>query len=466
MALAMDCRMSVLPAFGGETIRPRWPLPIGATRSMTRGPIFLGSVSRRRRSEGYSGTSLRELDAVLELLGRLAVDRGDADQGVELLAGGLLAAVFAFARCTDGADDGVALAQVVLLDLGEGDVDVVRARQVTGGADERVVLQHVQDAGDGQQDIVLGDLDVVDVRSLGASAAAVVTVAEAVVTRGVVAAVLLAALVRSLRSRRLRRFRRLPPSASSLSRVLSRRVSRVPASRRGRHGCGCRGAGRLRWPASLRAVRCARSRCSRCSARCSRCSALSRCSVRCSAAGCSAWASPAFWPAAFGALGCGFAAAAVAGARLACAVAAFGAWQRQAGLGGGFGGEPRGLQPGGGGCLGGGRVTTPSLPARRLRPRRARVLSWAGASSAAARWRRAQLPGPLRWETVPLSLAFSAARAGALLDRGACAVGGNGGDQITLAHAGTAGDTQLAGEGLELGELEAGKAAALGGCCR
>jgi hypothetical protein len=45
-------------------------------------------------------------------------------------------------------------------------------------------------------------------------------------------------------------------------------------------------------------------------------------------------------------------------------------------------------------------------------------------------------------------------------------MGGNGGYQVTLTHAGSAGDTQLAGEGLQLGELKAGKAAALGGCCR
>ena len=36
MAVAMFCSSIVLPAFGGETIRPRWPLPIGATRSMVR----------------------------------------------------------------------------------------------------------------------------------------------------------------------------------------------------------------------------------------------------------------------------------------------------------------------------------------------------------------------------------------------------------------------------------------------
>jgi hypothetical protein len=29
IALAIACRMSVLPAFGGLTMRPRWPLPIG-----------------------------------------------------------------------------------------------------------------------------------------------------------------------------------------------------------------------------------------------------------------------------------------------------------------------------------------------------------------------------------------------------------------------------------------------------
>ena len=30
----MFCNMMVFPAFGGETIMPRWPLPMGATRSM------------------------------------------------------------------------------------------------------------------------------------------------------------------------------------------------------------------------------------------------------------------------------------------------------------------------------------------------------------------------------------------------------------------------------------------------
>ena len=36
MELAMLCSSIVLPVRGGETIRPRWPLPMGVSRSMTR----------------------------------------------------------------------------------------------------------------------------------------------------------------------------------------------------------------------------------------------------------------------------------------------------------------------------------------------------------------------------------------------------------------------------------------------
>ena len=65
---------------------------------------------------------LAELDAVRGLLDGQAVDRVDLDDRVVLLAAALL---LALARLADGADDGVALAQVVLLDLAERDVDVV-----------------------------------------------------------------------------------------------------------------------------------------------------------------------------------------------------------------------------------------------------------------------------------------------------------------------------------------------------
>ena len=49
---AIDCMIIVLPALDGETIRPRWPLPIGAAMSMTRPIRFVGSVSSRSRSLG------------------------------------------------------------------------------------------------------------------------------------------------------------------------------------------------------------------------------------------------------------------------------------------------------------------------------------------------------------------------------------------------------------------------------
>ena len=55
--VAMVFITNVLPAFGGDTIRPRWPLPIGATRSMIRAVMFDGSAgfSSCSFSSGNSG---------------------------------------------------------------------------------------------------------------------------------------------------------------------------------------------------------------------------------------------------------------------------------------------------------------------------------------------------------------------------------------------------------------------------
>src|SRR4029077_12628749 len=46
-----------------------------------------------------------------------------------------------------------------LAHLGQGDVDVVRPGQVAGGPDKRVALalEHVQDAGDREEHVILGD---------------------------------------------------------------------------------------------------------------------------------------------------------------------------------------------------------------------------------------------------------------------------------------------------------------------
>ena len=55
MLLAMLCSSIVLPVRGGATIRPRWPLPSGVIRSITRPDRFSPSVSSWMRPCGYSG---------------------------------------------------------------------------------------------------------------------------------------------------------------------------------------------------------------------------------------------------------------------------------------------------------------------------------------------------------------------------------------------------------------------------
>ena len=57
MAVAIVFMMNVLPAFGGETMSPRWPFPMGAIRSMIRAVMFVWSaeLSRRSFSSGNSG---------------------------------------------------------------------------------------------------------------------------------------------------------------------------------------------------------------------------------------------------------------------------------------------------------------------------------------------------------------------------------------------------------------------------
>ena len=55
MAVAIACSTIVLPAFGGATMSPRWPLPIGASRSMIRAVADGSPSSSRSLSSGYSG---------------------------------------------------------------------------------------------------------------------------------------------------------------------------------------------------------------------------------------------------------------------------------------------------------------------------------------------------------------------------------------------------------------------------
>ena len=151
---AIDCMIIVLPALDGDTISPRWPLPIGAAMSITR-PIRLVDVGLQAQPlAGVERRQLLELDPVLGGLRVGAVDRVELDQRVELLL------ALALAGLAHHAGDRVTAAQAVLADHRQRHVDVVGARQVAGGADERVVVEHVEDARARHQHVVLEDLRV------------------------------------------------------------------------------------------------------------------------------------------------------------------------------------------------------------------------------------------------------------------------------------------------------------------
>ena len=124
MAWAMCCSMTVLPALGGETIRPRWPLPMGAMMSMMRPVRFSSALMSRSRCIGMLGCSgVRFSNRILFLAfsGGSRVDLVDLDQREVALA--------VLGR-SDLALDGVAGVQVEAADLRRTDVDVVRTGQV------------------------------------------------------------------------------------------------------------------------------------------------------------------------------------------------------------------------------------------------------------------------------------------------------------------------------------------------
>ena len=143
IACAMCCSITVLPLFGGATIRPRWPLPIGAMMSMIRPvmfssrldvPLELHHLVRVQRDQ------VLEEDLVLGVLRRLAVDLVDLHQREIALA---------VLRRADFAFDGVAGVQVEAADLRRRDVDVVRAGQVRSlrrPQEAEAVRQHLQHA--------------------------------------------------------------------------------------------------------------------------------------------------------------------------------------------------------------------------------------------------------------------------------------------------------------------------------
>ena len=70
IALAICCSTIVLPALGGATMRPRWPLPIGDTRSMMRVESFVRLGLEAQALLRVERRQLAELDAGRGLLDR------------------------------------------------------------------------------------------------------------------------------------------------------------------------------------------------------------------------------------------------------------------------------------------------------------------------------------------------------------------------------------------------------------
>ncbi len=123
----------VLPALGGETIMPRWPLPIGEIRSMMRPVISPGSSSSSSRSleSGNKRREVLEPGAVARLFDRGVVDEVDADERRVLLAA---------RRRAGRALHVVALAQAEAPHLRRRDVRVVAAGEVARRPQEAVAL--------------------------------------------------------------------------------------------------------------------------------------------------------------------------------------------------------------------------------------------------------------------------------------------------------------------------------------
>src|SRR5919108_146955 len=134
-----------------------------------------GRSSTSTTMRWHSGLFVVIALAMFCMIGVLPVDRVDAHERVELLP-----RLLALAWLAHGAGDRVAATQPVLADHRQRDVDVRRARQVAGGADEGVVVEDVDDAGDREQHVAVAHLGV-DVALAAAAAVAVAVAAPAAV---------------------------------------------------------------------------------------------------------------------------------------------------------------------------------------------------------------------------------------------------------------------------------------------
>src|SRR6201999_2294796 len=114
--------------------------------------------------------------ALLGILDGTPVDRVEADERIELLPLVGLLAVFGH---PDRASDGVAAAQAILTHHVHRHVDVVRTGQVAGRSHERVVVEHVEDARDGLNDVVFAQLGIAVATAAVTAALAAPAVTEA-----------------------------------------------------------------------------------------------------------------------------------------------------------------------------------------------------------------------------------------------------------------------------------------------
>ena len=213
---------------------------------MTRVVSRCDSVSRRSRSFGYSGVSLVNSGRFRACSGSSPLTESSRTSALNFCRCGL-----ALALRAHRAGDGVAAAQPVLAHLGERDVDVVRAGQVPGGADEGVRIEDVEDAGDRHQHVVVANLGLgraVRGEAVAAGAAVAVAVAAAAATAAVALVVVVTPVV--VVSCRLSALPVLVVPALVVTALLSGPGCRRPAGRRGsadRPGSGSR----FCWPPVL-----------------------------------------------------------------------------------------------------------------------------------------------------------------------------------------------------------------------
>ena len=154
----MCFRMVVLPALGGETISPRCPRPIGATRLIRRGrkrvviDLEVEAFVRKDRREILEDRPARGL------LGIKAVDALHFEQSIVALR---------FTGRANVSNDQVSRAKFVAAQLRLRDVDVLIADAIVGRSQETDALAHDLEDAAAQFDALLLRLRLPDLKDEG-----------------------------------------------------------------------------------------------------------------------------------------------------------------------------------------------------------------------------------------------------------------------------------------------------------